>query len=74
MRTMNPLWILHIVVSILIMGAILLQAGESGLFAGGNLMAGGENFHTRRGVEKFVFYATFVLMTIFVLLNLALLR
>lgn len=70
---MHPLWILHIVVSVLIIACVLLQAGESGLFAGGGVMSGGENFHTRRGLEKIVFYATFVLLAIFVLLNLALL-
>ncbi len=73
MGHMNPLWILHAVVSVLIIGAILLQAGESGLFAGGSVMSGGENYHTRRGLEKVVFYATFVLLALFVLINLALL-
>lgn len=73
MNAMNPLWILHAIVSVLIIACVLLQAGESGLFAGGGLMSGGENFHTRRGLEKVVFYATFVLLALFVVINLALL-
>jgi preprotein translocase subunit SecG len=74
MANMNPLFILHIVLSVMLIGCILLQAGESGLFAGGSVMSGGENFHTRRGVEKVVYYATFVLLALFVVLNIALLR
>lgn len=74
MANMNPLVIVHILLSVLIIACILLQAGESGLFAGGSVMSGGENFHTRRGVEKIVYYATFVFLALFVVLNIALLR
>ncbi len=71
---MNPLIILHILLSFSLITCILLQAGESGLFAGGGLMSGGENFHTRRGVEKIVYRATFVILALFVVVNIALLR
>jgi protein translocase SecG subunit len=63
-----------IVVVVLLVGSILLQSGESGMFSAGGMMSGGENFHTRRGLEKAMFYATFVLMGLFVILSLLLIR
>lgn len=71
---MNPLLIVHAIVSILLVAAILLQAGESGMFSSAGMMSGGEFYHTRRGLEKILFYATFVLLAIFMVLNLFLLR
>lgn len=71
---MNLLLITHTIVSFLLVVSILLQAGESGMFSTGGMMSGGENFHTRRGLEKVLFYATFVLLAIFVVLNIFLLR
>lgn len=71
---MQPLIFAHIITSVLLISCILLQAGESGLFAGGSVMSGGENFHTRRGLEKVIYYATFVFLALFVILNIVLLR
>lgn len=71
---MNPLVIVHAIVCALLVMCILLQPGESGMFSSGGMMSGGEFYHTRRGVEKILFYATFVLLAIFMVLNLLLLR
>ena len=63
--------VLQIVVSLLLIGAILLQAPEGGLspvFGGG-----GEMYRSRRHVEKFLVYATIVLSVSLVVLSLALL-
>lgn len=53
--------ILQIVVSILLIILILLQERSSGL--SGILGGGGEGsfYHTRRGLEKFIFWSTVVL-------------
>ena len=71
---MNILIVLHVLVTFLLMGVILLQPGESGFNSVGGMMSGGEHYHTRRGVEKILFYATFVLMAIFAVLSILLLR
>lgn len=44
------------------------------MFSGGGIMSGGENFHTRRGLEKVTFYFTFVLLTLFIVISLLLVR
>jgi protein translocase SecG subunit len=65
------LLVLQIIVSVLIIGAILLQAPEGGLspvFGGG-----GEMYRSKRNVEKFLIGATVVLSIILVLLSFALL-
>lgn len=67
---MSPLHAILIVVVVLLTGSILLQSGESGMLSGGGLMSGGENYHTRRGLEKVLFYATFVLLAVFIALSL----
>ncbi len=61
--------IIQIAVSILLIGAILLQAQGSGL--GSTWGGGGESYHTRRGVEKVIFRATIVLIVIFFFVSLA---
>lgn len=71
---MNPLLIVHAIVCALLVICILLQAGESGMFSSAGMMSGGEFYHTRRGLEKTLFYATFVLLAVFIVLNLLLLR
>ncbi len=56
------------VLSIVIVALILLQSQGSGLgtaFGGG----GGETYHTRRGVEKMVFYLTIVGVVLFTLVS-----
>lgn len=71
---MSILLILHAIVSTLLVASILLQPGENGMFSSAGMLSGGEFYHTRRGVEKILFYATFVLVAIFVVLNVFLLR
>ena len=62
---MNILSFAQVIVSLLIIVLIILQelsSGGLGIFGGG----GGESFYQpRRGLEKFIFIATIVLMTIF---------
>lgn len=56
---------IQIVLSILLIGAIILQrTGSSlgGAFGGDNFSSG---FHTRRGLEKTLFYATITLGILF---------
>ncbi len=67
----NILSILQLVVSILLVGAILLQTPEGGLspvFGGG-----GEMYRSRRNVEKLLLIATVVLSIILAILSLLLL-
>ncbi len=59
----------QIVVSLLLIGAILLQAQGSGL--GSTWAGGGESYHTRRGVEKVLFRMTIVLIALFFAVSLA---
>ncbi len=61
--------IIQIIISVLLVGAILLQARGSGLSS----VFGGEStfYHTRRGIEKIVFWATIVLAILFVATSLA---
>lgn len=55
--------ILQIIVSILLIGAILLQQRGTGLSA----TFGGEGnvYRTKRGLEKIIFWATIVLAAVF---------
>ena len=67
MELINSLlpWI-QIILSILLIGAILLQqsgAGIGGAFGGSD----GGGFYTRRGFEKFLFQATIVIAILFAL-------
>ncbi len=57
----------QIVLSILLIGAIVLQrtgASLGGAFGADNFSSG---FHTRRGLEKTLFYATIFMAILFVL-------
>lgn len=69
----TALIVIQLLLAIFLVGSILLQPGESGFSAGG-LMAGGEHYSTRRGLERTLFYASFVLIALFVVLNLWLVR
>lgn len=65
---LKVLLIIQIVVSLLIVVSVLLQNRAEGLgsmFGGG----GGEVFRTKRGFEKFLYYATMVLIAIFISLS-----
>lgn len=65
----NIISIVQIVVVILMIITILLQQKGVGL---GSSFGGGDSvFTTRRGPEKFIFYSTIVLASIFLSLGLA---
>ena len=65
----TALLIAQIVLAVFITTAILLQAQGNGL---GNTWSGGsETYHTRRGLEKVLFYATIVASTLFTAVSLA---
>ena len=56
--------IIEIVVSVVLIVLVLVQersSGLSGVFGGGN----GSSYHTKRGFEKGIFYATIVTAIIF---------
>ena len=61
----------QIIVSVILVTSIMLQ--QSGAGVGGALGGNdsGSFHHTRRGFEKWLFYATIVLAVIFVGLNIA---
>lgn len=63
------LLVAQIVLSLLIVGAILLQAQGSGISP--VLGGGGEHYHTRRGIEKVLFGFTIVGIVLFIVLSLA---
>lgn len=65
------LQILQIVLSAVIIGSILLQAQGAGL--GTTWGGGGETYHTKRGVERVVFYLTIVSIAGFILTSLGVL-
>lgn len=57
---------IQIVLAVLLVASILLQQTGAGL---GGAFGGGENFssafHTRRGVERFLFQATIIIAILF---------
>lgn len=55
----------QIVLSVLITVLILLQSQGASL--GAMWRGGGETYHTRRGLEKVIFYLTMVLIGVFTL-------
>ena len=65
----TALLVIQIILSIFLIVAILLQAQGSGL--GATWTGGGETYHTRRGVEKTLFYGTIIGIILFVLTSLA---
>ena len=59
----------QIILSVLLVAAILLQSQGSGL--GSSWGGGGETYHTKRGLEKVIFYFTIVGTILFALLSVA---
>ena len=59
----------QIVLGVMLIGAILLQAQGSGL--GSTWGGGGETYHTRRGLEKVLFYFTIIGIGLFVVSSIA---
>lgn len=56
---------IQIILSIILVGAILLQQSSAGL---GGVLGGGDSgglYHTRRGFEKFLFVTTIVVGILF---------
>ncbi len=64
----NFLLISQIILSVIISGAVLLQAQGSGF--GTTWSGGGETYHTRRGLEKVIFYLTIVAILAFAAVSL----
>ncbi len=60
--------ILQIITSLALIAVILLQAQGTGL--GGIFGGGGEEYRSKRGLEKMLFYATIILSIIFLGLSL----
>ena len=63
--------IIHIALAIILTACILMQAQGSGF--GTTWGGGGETYHTRRGVEKIVFYLTIVAVALFTVTSVAVL-
>jgi len=69
---MQTFWlILQIIVSLLLVVTILLQAQGTGL--GSAWGGGGETYHTKRGLEKVLFYATIGLVVLFTIASIGIL-
>lgn len=64
---MTPLLLIQILVSVLLIGAVLVQSHQGGL---AREWGGLGTYHAKRGLEKVLFYATGVLGVIFALLAL----
>ncbi len=67
---MNLITISQIIVGTIVIILILLQESSSGL---SGAFGGGDNsgsYHTKRGLEKIIFYATILLVLIFTALSL----
>lgn len=65
----NLLTIVQIALAVFLTTSILLQAQGQGL--GAAWSGGGETYHTRRGLEKVLFYATIVGVVLFALTSIA---
>jgi preprotein translocase subunit SecG len=68
---MTTLSIAQLVVSVLLIILILLQERSSGLSGVLGGSGEGEFYHTRRGLERFIFWGTIVLAVAFAALALA---
>jgi len=61
----NALLIVQLILAVLLISCILLQSQGSGL--GAAMGGGGETYHTKRGLEKVVFYLTIIGAVLFVI-------
>lgn len=57
---------LQIIVSVLLIILVLLQKSEAGLGSSFGGSGGASSFHTKRGLERVLFYATIVVGILFV--------
>ena len=63
----NQLDIIQIILAILVVVLIILQSNGASLSATfGGSGGGGESFRTRRGLQKFLLYATIIAVVLFV--------
>lgn len=62
----NIFLVAQLILAVLIIIAILLQAGQGAGF-GSTWKGGGETYHTKRGLEKVLFYFTILAVGLFVL-------
>jgi len=69
---LNLVYILQIVVCSFLVVGILMQNRAEGL--GKMFGGGGEVFRTKRGLEKFLYYSTIVLIVVLIVLSLLLLK
>ncbi len=65
----TALLIIQSILAVIITVTILLQAQGTGL--GTTWAGGGETYHTKRGVEKVIFYVTCVSVALFTIISLA---
>lgn len=63
----DAILIVQIIISVLLVAAVLLQSRGSGL--GMTFGGGGENFRSKRGVEKLLYRATMVLAALFLIVS-----
>ncbi len=68
---MQVLIIVQIILSVFLISLVLLQSQGSGLGAAWG--GGGETYHTRRGLEKVIFYLTIVCAVLFTISSISLL-
>ncbi len=68
----DTLLVIQVVLSILIVVSVILQNRAEGL--GSMFGGGGEIFRTKRGLEKFLYYATIVLTILFASLSLIIVK
>ncbi|GIW57129.1 MAG: hypothetical protein KatS3mg083_074 [Candidatus Dojkabacteria bacterium] len=62
--------VVQIIISVLLILAVLMQqrgSGTGSLLGGSSVISGGEYYRARRGLEKFLFYATMVLGSLLVI-------
>ena len=60
--------VIHIVLSLALIGVILMQSSKGGL---GSAFGGGQMYRTKRGAEKLIFNATIVLAVLFLITSIA---
>lgn len=66
----NVLPYIQIILSVILIGAILMQHSDAGM---GGVLGGGDSgglYHTRRGFEKFIFITTIVVAILLVISSL----
>lgn len=66
----NILLVAQVVLAVLVTVAILLQA-QHGTGFGSTWRGGGETYHTRRGLEKVLFYFTIIAVIGFIVVAIA---